>query len=80
MTCLGVSTDTDTGIQVTVCEALQHSRPYCGPRVWRSFSSDLGSRVFEAPFASLIDTIYMFLNFPTVESTTILNIQRRHLR
>ena len=41
--CLGVSTDTDTGIQVTACEASQHSRPYCGPRVLRIFSFDLGS-------------------------------------
>ena len=48
------STETDTGIQVTAYEALPHPRPYCGPQVWRSFGSDLGSRVFEAPFVSLL--------------------------
>ena len=53
MTCLGVSTDTDTGIQVTASGAPPHPRPYCRGRVWRSFDTDLGPRVFEAPFVSL---------------------------
>ena len=46
--------DTDTGIQVTACEAPTHPRPCCRGRVWRSFESDLGSRVFEAPFVRLV--------------------------
>ena len=53
MTCLGVSTETDTGIQVTASESPPHPRPYCRGRVWRSFGFDLESRIFEAPFASL---------------------------
>ena len=55
MTCLGASTETDTGIQVTASGAPPHPRPYCRGRVWRSFDTDLESRVFEAPFASLVD-------------------------
>ena len=53
VTCLGVSTDTDTGIQVTACGAPPHPRPCCRGRVWRSFGSDLGSRVFEGPFVAI---------------------------
>ena len=34
-----------------------HPRPYCRGQVWRSFDTDLGSRVFEAPFASLLLTL-----------------------
>ena len=49
--------DTDTGIQVTACEAPPHPRPYCRGRVWRSFESDLGSRVFEAPFVGLVSRV-----------------------
>ena len=48
--------DTDTGIQVTACEAPPHPRPYCRGRVWRSFDTGLGSRVFEAPFVSLVES------------------------
>ena len=54
MTCLGVSTETDTGIQVTASEAPPHPGPHCRGRVWRSFDTDLGPRVFEAPFVSLM--------------------------
>ena len=56
VTCLGVSTETDTGIQVTASGAPPHPRPYCRGRVWRSFDTDLESRVFEAPFACLVFT------------------------
>ena len=56
MTCLGVSTETDTGIQVTASESPPHPRPYCRGRVWRSFDTDLESRIFEAPFGSLVIT------------------------
>ena len=57
VTCLGVSTETDTGIQVTASEAPPHPRPYCRGRVWRSFDTNLESRVFEAPFASLVPNV-----------------------
>ena len=39
---------------MTACEAPPHPRPCCRGRVWRSFDTDLESRVFEAPFASLV--------------------------
>ena len=65
VTCLGVSTETDTGIHVTASESPPHPRPYCGPRVWRSFDTDLGSRTFEAPFASLMRTWVFSSTYPT---------------
>ena len=55
----GCISDTDTGIQVTASGAPPHPRPYCRGRVWRSFDTDLESRVFEAPFASLLHTAHI---------------------
>ena len=78
MTCLGASTETDTGIQVTASGAPPHPRPYCRGRVWRSFDTDLESRVFEAPFASLLAYLIHYYKqaFKQVEAISMVCLSK----